>query len=78
MENLRRTIGIDVELEDRRALGAEGALVVRTARIALDVDDLPIDRMNQGAAAHRAIGADAGSDFGVLDPEFLRPRHRRP
>ena len=72
MENLRRTIGIDVELEDRRALGAEGALVVGTARVALDVDDLPIDRMNEGAAAHGAIGADARGDFGVLDPEFLR------
>jgi hypothetical protein len=78
MENLRRTIGINVELEDRRALGAKGALVVGTARVALDVDDLPIDRMNESAAAHRTIGADAGGDLGVLDTEFLRARDRRP
>ena len=76
MENLRWTIGIDVELENRSALGTESAFIVRTPGIALDVDDLPIDRVNEGSAAHRAIGAKARGNLRVLDPEFLRPGDR--
>src|SRR2546425_6790242 len=34
-QHLRRPVGIHVELIDRRALGAEGALVVRAAQVAL-------------------------------------------
>ena len=77
MQYLRRTIRIDVQLEDRRALGAEGSLVVRAARIALDVDDLAVDGVDEGAAADRAIRTNARRDLGVLDPELLCPRHYR-
>ena len=66
--------GIDVELKDRCALGAERPLVVWAARIALDVDDLAIDGMDQGAAAHRAIGADARRHLGIFDSELLGSR----
>ena len=76
VQDLGRTIGIDVELEDRRALGAKRAFVVRTARVALDVDDLPVDRVHQGGAAHGAVGAEAGGDLCVLDSQFLRSRYR--
>ena len=47
-------VGIDVQLVDGRALGAEGALVVRAARIALDVDDLAVDGVDERGAADRA------------------------
>jgi len=69
--------GIHVELVDRRALGAEGALVVRAARVAFDVDDLAVDRVDQGRASDRAEWANARRRLGVLDAQLLRPRHGR-
>src|SRR2546427_6426704 len=44
---------VHVELVDRSALGAEGALVVRAARIAFDVHDLAVDRVDQGQRQDR-------------------------
>ena len=60
-----------MQLKDRRALRAESPLIVRTARIALDVDDLIINCVNESAAPHRAIGADAGGHLGIFDSELL-------
>ena len=77
MQNLGWTVGIDVELKDRRALGAERSLIVRTARIAFDVDDLAVDGVDERAAADRAIGTDARRDLGIFDSELLGPRHNR-
>ena len=77
MQHLGGSIRIDVQLEDRRALGAEAPLIVRTARIALDVDDLAVDGVDERAAADRAVGTDARRDLRPLDPELLRPRNNR-
>ena len=60
-----------MELEDRRALGAERALVVRTARVAFDVDDLAVDGVDQRGAADRAVGTDARRGLGSFNAEFL-------
>ena len=77
VQHLRRPVGIDVELEDRRALGAERPFVVRAARIALDVDDLAVDGVDERGAADRAVGTDARRDLGVLDAQLLRLRDDR-
>src|SRR2546428_1095443 len=77
VQHLRRPVGIHVELIDRRALGAEGALVVRAARVAFDVDDLPVDRVDQGGAADGAEGTDARGGLRVLDSQLLRSRRGR-
>ena len=77
VHHLRRTIGINVQLKDRRALGAESSLIVRAARIAFDIDDLAVDRMNQSAAADGAVRANAWSDLGAFDAQFLGARHGR-
>src|SRR5207247_10088240 len=71
VQNLSRAIGIDVELKDRRALGTQSPLVVRATRVAFDIDDLPVDGVDQGATPHRAIGTDAGRHLGVFDSELL-------
>src|SRR5262249_37012896 len=78
MEHLRGPVGIHVQLEDGRALGAEGPLVVRAARIAFDVDDLAVDGVNQRGAPDRAIRTDARRDLGVLDSKLLGLRHDGP
>jgi len=72
VQDLRRAIRIDVELEDRRSLRAECALVERTVGIALDVDDLPVDRVYEGGAADGAIRTDARCHLRILDAELLR------
>ena len=77
MENLGRAVGIDVQLKDRRALGTEGSFVVWATRVALDIDDLAVDGVDQRAASDGAIGADAGSDLGAFDPQLLCPRNSR-
>src|SRR2546426_12289280 len=70
-------VRVQVELVDRRALGAEGALVVRAARVAFDVDDLAVDGVDQGRTSDRAEGTNARRRLGVLDAQLLRPRHGR-
>ena len=50
VEHLGRAIRVHVKLVDRRTLGAQRPLVVRAAWIALDVDDPPLDGMNQRGA----------------------------
>ena len=77
MQDLGRAVRVDVELKDGRALGTEGALVMRAPGIALDVDDLPIDGVNEGATPHRTIGADAGRHLGIFDSELLGSRDGR-
>ena len=67
VQHLRRPVGIDVQLEDRRALRAERSLVVRAARIAFDVDDLAVDRVHERGAADGAVGTEARRDLGVFD-----------
>jgi hypothetical protein len=51
MQNLNRAVGIDVQLEYRRALGAERAFAVWASWVALDIDDLIVNGMNKGRAA---------------------------
>src|SRR6266498_1429083 len=74
VQHLGGPVRVHVQLVDRRALGAEGALVVRAARVAFDVDDLAVDGVDQGGAPDRAERADARGGLGVLDPQLLRPR----
>ena len=70
-------LGREQHAERAGALGAERALVDRAARIALDVDGLAVLRVDQLAAADRAIGADAGADaVGLLEPRSQRRRGR--
>lgn len=78
MENLRRSIGIDVQLEDGRSLRTECAFIVRAARVAFDVDDLAFDRVDECCATYGAIRANARCNFRVFDPEFLRSGYSRP
>ena len=47
MEHVRYPVGVDVQLKNRRAFGAEGALVHGAAHVAFDVDDLAIYRVHQ-------------------------------
>ena len=70
VQHLGQPVGIDVELERRRALRAERALVVRAAGFALDVDDLAVDGVDERRAPHRAVRAQARHRLGVLDPEL--------
>src|SRR3989441_11529482 len=77
VQDLGRPVRVEVELVDRRALGAEGALVVRAARIAFDVDDLAVDGVDEGRTPDRAERANARRRLGVLDAQLLRPRHGR-
>src|SRR5262245_19438928 len=66
-----------MQLKYRRALRTEGSLVVRTARIAFDVDDLTIDGVNQSCTAYRTVRTDARCRRCVFDAQLLRPRHCR-
>src|SRR5258707_11053326 len=45
------------------------SLVVRAARIAFDVDDLAVDRVDQRRASDRAKRANARRRLGVLDAQ---------
>ncbi len=63
MEYLSRTVGIHVKLKDRGAFRTEGSLIVGTARVALDVDDLAVDGADQGGAADRTVGTEASLNF---------------
>src|SRR5262245_4767143 len=74
MQYLGRPVGIDMKLEDGGPLGTKGALVVRAARIAFDVDDFPVDGVDERAASDGAIRADAGSRLSSLDAELLGTR----
>src|SRR5258707_9937234 len=53
------------------------SLVVRAARIAFDVDDLAVDRVDQRRASDRAKRANARRRLGVLDAQLLRARRGR-
>src|SRR5439155_7926578 len=78
VEHPRGPVGVDVELEGGRALGAEVAAGDGASRVALDVDDLAVDRMDERPAADGAVGADARSRLRVLDAEAARlPLGRR-
>ena len=63
--DLREAVGLLDELARGRALRAERALVDRRARVALDVDELAAARVDDLAAADRAVGADR---LGGLQP----------
>ncbi len=69
IEHLGQPVGVDVELVDGRALGAEGALVDGRVGIALDVEDGAILDVDQGVAADGAVGADAGVLLGLGDTQ---------
>src|SRR6266571_2719769 len=77
LEHLGEPVRVDVELEDGRALGAEGPLVVRAAGVALDVGDLAVHGVHQRGAAHRTIGAEARHRLRILDAQLLGPREDR-
>src|SRR5256886_6524580 len=77
VQDLGGAVRVQVKLVDRRALGAEGALVVRAARVAFDVDDLAVDGVDQGCASDGAERTNARRRLGVLDPQLLRPRRGR-
>src|SRR5438045_1843108 len=77
MQDFRLAVWIDVELINRRALGAERAFVVRAARIALDVDDAVALHVHQRRASDGAERTDARHRLGVLDAERLRLGARR-
>src|SRR5947208_2976536 len=77
MQDLDGPIGIDMQLEDRRAFWAQGAFIVRAARIALDIDDFVVDSVDQRGATDRAVGTDARRDFCPLDAKLLCPCHYR-
>jgi hypothetical protein len=66
-----------VQLKDSGALGTESSFIVRAARVAFDVDDLPVDRMNERAASDGAKGTDAGRHLRVFDAQLLCPGHSR-
>src|SRR5207244_13242580 len=57
MEDLGGAVRVLVELVDRRPFGTETAFAVRAARIALDVHDLAVDRMDERGTADCAVGA---------------------
>src|SRR6185437_10208582 len=67
MQHAGGAIDILVQLIGRRALGAERPLVVRAARITLDIDDLALFHVDQGTASDRAEGADAWHRLAALD-----------
>jgi len=50
VQHLGWAIGVDVELENRRALRTETSLVVRAAGIAFNVDDLAVDCVDERRA----------------------------
>ena len=77
VQNLSRTVGVDVELKDRCALGTERPFVMRAARIAFDIDDLAVDGVNQRAATDGAVGTDTRRHGGAFDSQFLRPGDHR-
>src|SRR5262249_35610802 len=60
--------GLLDQLARRRALRAQRALVDRGARIALDVDELAVARIDELAAADRPVGADRLGDLQPCDP----------
>ena len=74
MENLSGPIRIDVQLKNRRPFWAQSALAVGTAVVAFDIDDLTVDRVNQGRAADRAIGANTWRRLGIPNSKPLRAR----
>src|SRR5262249_31752956 len=78
VQYLGRAVRVDVELKDCGSLGTKGALVVWAARVPLDVDDVPIDSVDEGAAPHKAMGATAGGPLGILDSELWGSRDGRP
>src|SRR4029077_17589433 len=71
MKNLNRTVGIDVQLKDGRALGTESPFIMRAAGIAFDIHDLTVFRVNERSATHGTIGADTRRHLGVFYSELL-------
>src|SRR5574341_1012028 len=50
---------------------AGGDQKVRAPRVALDVDDFPVDGVDDGGATHRAVGTHTGCGFGFFDAKIL-------
>jgi len=75
VQHLGGAIGIDMQLKGRCALGAQTPFVVRAARIAFDVHNLAVDRVDQRRAANRAKRTHARRHFGLGDPQLLRLRY---
>jgi hypothetical protein len=62
IEHLGQPVGARQPAEGRCSLRTQGALIDRAARVALNMNDLPVLGIDQLSAADRAIGADAGAD----------------
>jgi len=75
VQHLGGAIGIDMQLKGRCALGAQAPFVVRAARIAFDVHNLAVDRVDQRRAANGAERTHARRHFGAGDPQLLCLRH---
>src|SRR3954462_15516804 len=69
VQDLVQPAGLLDELARRRALRAQRALVDRRARVALDVDELAVARVDDLPAADRAVGAHR---LGDLQPRDAR------
>jgi len=65
-------VGIDVELIDRGALGAQRAFVVGAARIAFDVDDPVAFDLHERRTTDGAEWANTGDRLRIADAELLR------
>ena len=78
MQNLRRPVGIDVELKDSRALRTKRSFVVRTPRVAFDIDDLSVHRMHEGCASDRTVRTKTRRRLRAFDSQLLRSRHSGP
>ena len=68
VEDLRQAAGLLDQLPRGRALRAQRPLVDRGARVALDADELATARVDDLAAAHRAVRADRLGDVEPGDP----------
>ena len=84
MQRPRKTLIVDDELPQRDALRAERAAIDGVVGIAFDMDDrrfdvagLVAERVDDHAAGHRAIRADAVGFRGSRDLEFAGLRERR-
>ena len=76
MEHVRYPVGVDVQLKNRRAFGAEGALVHGAAHVAFDVDDLAIYRVHQVPQPTAQYGHTLGN-AGPRNACFHRTSHGR-
>src|SRR4051812_22516545 len=77
VQDLAEALGARHHAEGGAAARAQRALVDRAARVALDMDRLPVPGIDQLRAADRAIRADAGADrVRQLQPRAQGARHR--